>query len=243
MAIDEALMLPEEDDQQAEEHREDSSLLGTRPELFDGDVGSLSIDQRLCLIALLKNTFISSVEHPTHWQTLVADDLIIKGRLNDMLLDLLIDHDREVAYKVQIRDADGVSSVPPLLKAITYTREETVLMIFLRSRYTSDRADGQEHVWVEREEMHAHLENLRPEHATDKAGDSRRTQNAIASLTRAHILQGRQDAETFRVSPVIEALLPVTELQALAQWFAAQNADPEAISEDPLPSSEEPVDE
>lgn len=224
MAIDEAPVLAEDGKLEPEEREEDISLIGSRSELFDGDAGALSIDQRLCLITLLKNTFISSVEHPTHWLTLTADDLIIKGRLNDVLLDLVIDLEREVAYKVQIREADGVSTVPPLLKAITYTREETALLVFLRSRYTSDRAEGKEHVWVDRDEMRAFVENLRPEHATDKAGDDRRTQNAIATLTRAHILQGRQEADTFRVSPVIEALLPVGELQALTRWFAGQNA-------------------
>ena len=195
-----------------------------RSELFDGDAGALTAAQRLCLIALLKNTFINAAEHPAHWRTLTADELLIKGRLNDLLLDLVIDREREVAYKVQIRDADGVATVPPLLKAATYTREETALMIFLRSRYTSGRTDGLEHVWVDRDELRAHMESLRPAHATDLAGDRRRTDNAIATLARARILHGRADAESFRVSPVIEALLPVTELRALAQWFAEQNA-------------------
>jgi hypothetical protein len=212
-----------EEDEPSDGESADVSFTGSRAELFDGDAGSLGIDERLCLIALLKNTFISSVEQPSHWYTLLEDEVLIKGRLNDLLLDLVIDHDREVAYKVQIRDADGVGSVPPLLKAATYTREETALMIFLRSRYTSDRAEGHEHVLVDRDEMHAYVENLRPEHATDIAGDNRRTTNAIATLSRAHILEGRQDGNTFRVSPVIEALLPVSELTALAAWFAAQN--------------------
>lgn len=222
----------------------DSSPVGL--ELFDGDEGALTIDQRLCLIALLKNTFISSVEQISQWNTLLADEVLIKGRLNDLLLDLVIDHEREVAYKVQVREADGISTVPPLLRAATYTREETALLIFLRSRYTSDRADGQEQVWVERDELHTFVENLRPEHATDKAADRNRTNNAIAALNRAHILNGSQEAQTFRVSPVIESLLPVAELKSLSQWFALQNGgadgadEPSAVPAEPSPVSAEP---
>lgn len=212
-------------------------------ELFDGDVGSLGIDQRLCLIALLKHTFISANQHTAHWQTLSTDEVLIKGRLNDLLLDLVIDHDREVAYKVQIRDADGVSTVPPLLRAATYTREETVLMVFLRGRYTSDRADGQEQVFVERDELLAHVEQLRPEHATDIAGDRRRAEQAITALVRAGILQGRQDAATFRVSPVIETLLPVSQLKALARWFSEQSErEPSDEGDEPSDQAEEPSD-
>lgn len=192
-------------------------------ELFDGDAGGLTLDQRLCLVALLKNTFISSTEHPARWSTLIADDLLVKGRLNDMFLDLVIDHEREVAYKVQVREADGAASVPPLLKASAYSREETALLVFVRSRYTSERAAGNDQVWVDRVELHEYMESLRPEHSTDKVGDRKRTENAIALLTRAHILQGRQDSESFRISAVIESLLPVDALKSLLAWFQAQN--------------------
>ena len=234
--IDVVSMTSDADEPAFEELSAEAAFSSAQPELFDGDAGSLGVDQRLCLIAILKNTFISSVEHGTHWETLIADDLLIKGRLNDMLMDLEIDREREVAYKVQVREADGMSNVPPLLRASTYTREETALLIFLRSRYTSERADGQEQVWVERDEMHSHVENLRPEHATDVAGDQRRTTNAIASLAGARILQGKQDGNSFRIAPVIETLLPVGALRDLAQWFAAQRqtgADTDTDTPDP----------
>ena len=67
--------------------------------LFDGDDGGLTLDQRRCLVVLLKHPIVT--DERAEWSTLVRDTRIIKSRLNDLFLDLVIDRERGIAYKVQ----------------------------------------------------------------------------------------------------------------------------------------------
>ena len=76
----------------------------TRLTLFEGDDGELTLDQRRCLIVILKHPVVA--DERAEWATLVRDSRVIKSRLNDLFLDLVIDRERGIAYKVQIRSGE-----------------------------------------------------------------------------------------------------------------------------------------
>jgi hypothetical protein len=198
--------------------------------VFEGDTGKLTLPQRLCLVALLKHHYISAAKQPSQWATLLADGEIIASRLNDLFLDLRVDRELEVAFKVQVRAQEG-GWFPPLLKETRYSREETLLLIFLRGRYTSDRQAGHDHVYVDREELIEHVAAHRPARATDVIGDNRKAENAVNNLADARILLGTsnvKDDRRFMVAPIIETLLTLAQLQALTEWLAQANSPEEA---------------
>ena len=192
--------------------------------LFEGDDGGLSIDQRKTLVLILKHRYISAAQQPTEWRTLLASTTLLKSRLNDLFLDLHIDHHYEVAFKRQATP-EGGDRFPTLLYDAAYTREETILLVLLRQRFRSERANGQELVLVDRDNLLDNVAHFRPEHATDRSGDIRRANGAIDSLVKARVLLKTSDPDRFRVSPVIEVLLPVERLAELLQWLVAENSD------------------
>jgi hypothetical protein len=191
--------------------------------LFEGDEGGLSIEQRRTLVLLLKHRYISAALQPAEWHTLLASQSLLRSRLNDVFLDLHVDLHYEVAFKRQAV-AEGGDRFPTLLHDVAYTREETILLVLLRQRFRSERASGQEIVLVDRDNLVENVAHFRPEHATDRSGDARRAVAAVDSLAKARVLLKTSDADRFRVSAVIEVLLPVERLGELLEWLVSQNA-------------------
>jgi hypothetical protein len=199
--------------------------------LFEGDEGALSLDQRRTLVLLLKHRYISAALQPSEWRTLLDSQAILRARLNELFLDLHVDLHYEVAFKRQAH-GEGGDRFPTLLHDVSYTREETILLVLLRQRFRSERANGHEIVIVDRDNLLDNVEHFRPAHATDRSGDARRSAGAVESLVKARILAKTSDANRFRISPVIEVLLPVERLSELLEWLAEQNGQaPDAATE------------
>lgn len=211
---------------------EDSSTLA----LFEGDAGGLSLAQRRALVALLKNRFISAGQNPKEWRAIREDPMPIKSRLNDMFLDLHLDLHHEVAFKRQAGLESGGREFPTLLHDTAYTREETILMVFLRHRFQSERAAGHEDVTVEREELITHVGSFRPAHATNRSGDESKANNAVDNLIKAKVLVKTNDTSRLRVSAVIAVLLPLERLHELWEWLMnANGTNASAAADDSLP--------
>lgn len=206
--------------------------------LFEGDEGGLTVDQRRTLVLLLKHRYISAALQPAEWRTLLASERLLRSRLNDVFLDLHVDLHYEVAFKRQAV-GEGGDRFPTLLHDVSYTREETILLVLLRQRFRSERAGGVDIVIVDRDNLVDNVAHFRPEHATDRFGDARRAAAAVDSLAKARVLLKTSDPDRFRVSAVIEVLLPVERLGELWEWLVEQNgrelpADARAAGPDDL---------
>ena len=193
--------------------------------LFEGDEGGLSVEQRRTLVLLLKHRYISSALQPAEWQTLLKSQSLLKSRLNDVFLDLHVDLHYEIAFKRQAL-AEGGERFPTLLHDVAYSREETILLVLLRQRFRSERANGLEIVLVDRDNLVDNVTHFRPEHATDLSGDARKATAAVDSLAKARVLLKTSDPDRFRISAVIEVLLPVERLRELLKWLRAENNEP-----------------
>lgn len=191
--------------------------------LFEGDEGGLEQAQRRALVAIVKHRFITAESHPKEWRALVANPRLIRSRLNDLFLELHLDVDRQVAFKRQATP-EGGGRFPTLLHDTAWTREETILLVFLRARSRADEAAGVPKTFVDRIDMLEHITSLRPSHATDQAGDARRGVKAIESLLRAGLLIGASTAERFELSRAVDVVLPLERLTALLDWLENESA-------------------
>ncbi|GAB3866386.1 hypothetical protein GCM10028801_38510 [Nocardioides maradonensis] len=195
--------------------------------LFEGDEGGLDLAQRQVLVTLLKQRFISARTHARDWHVLVEHERLIRSRLNDLFLDLMMDRDREVAWKRQAVSETG-SRFPTLLHDTSWTREETVVLVHLRDRLRAGHGAGDAHVFIDREDIVAHVETFRPRHATDEAGDEKRARAAVQNIVKAGLLIGATTDERFEISEAVEPLLPLELLQELLASLQAANAADEA---------------
>ncbi|MFZ4895854.1 DUF4194 domain-containing protein [Plantibacter sp. Mn2098] len=219
------------DDQHDDQHDDqpegaaDVEIDDTSFALFEGDEGRLDLDQRRTLVALLKHRYISASQHPLEWRTLLASETLFRSRLNDLFLELHVDRYGDVAFKRQAASESGRRPFPTLLHDTAYSREETILLVYLRTRLRSERANGAQNVVVEHDEMLGYVAGFRPAHATDRSRDEGRVERAIDKLLTARVLLRTKDQRRHRISPVVETLLPLERLGELLEWLNAQTGD------------------
>ena len=76
----------------------------TSAALYPRDTGALPMDTRLALCKLLTGPFIDAESR--HWTVVLRDEEILRSRLSEMFLDLMLDRDRRVAFTRQADTAD-----------------------------------------------------------------------------------------------------------------------------------------
>ena len=218
------------DDDPAVTDRDDESE-ATSLAMFEGDTSALYPEQRRCLHALLKQRYLSADRHPEHWAVLLANHEVIKSRLNELFLELHVDRDHQVAFKRQASTETG-DPLPSLLRDLSHTKEETIVMVSLRQRFFAQRQQGEDVVFVDRQTLLEEVADQRPEHATNRAIDQQRTLKAIDGLATAGVLLKTKDPDRFRISPIIEVLLPIEKLRSLWTWLMTQNGTDDAGAQD-----------
>jgi hypothetical protein len=190
--------------------------------LFDGDTGTLPENVRDALITLMKRRYISSDTHPRDWQIICDHEPALRTRLHDMYLDLVVDRAYQVAFKRQVADETG-TKYPTLLHDLSYSREETILLVTLRMMLRSN--SGQDAVFVDRAELLDEVANYRPEGATDRLPGEKAANKAIDNLENADLLLKTEQDDRFRIAPVIEVLLPLRKLKQVLSWLNDDGAN------------------
>lgn len=187
--------------------------------LFDGDNGSLDLRVRQAFVTLLRQRHISELSHPNEWRTVLENRDVLSGRLHDMFIDLVVDDVIQVAYKRQVR-VDGIK-MPTLLPASKMNAEQTALLLHLRTLMRATAVSG-DALFVDRDDLLAHIANMRPLHVTNEVEGDRSASRAIDALADASVLiKVHGDDQRYRVSPIVEALLPVATIDRLTQWLSS----------------------
>ncbi len=194
----------------------------TSVSLFEGDEGGLEYAQRHALVTLLKQRFVSARTHPRDWQVLVEHERVLRSRLNDLFLDLVVDRSREVAWKRQASSETG-GRYPTLLHDTAWSREETLVLVHLRDRLRAGLGSGDARVYIDRDDIVAYVASFRPPHATDEAGDEKRARNAVQSVQKAGLLIATAAEDRFEISEAVEPLLPLELLRELLEALQRAN--------------------
>jgi hypothetical protein len=196
--------------------------------LFEGDCGQLAPEVRRALVVILKRRYVSAERDPEVWRVLLENRVPLESRLNDMFLQLIVDRNYDVAYKRQAMP-DGAGTFPTLLHNLPYGREQTVLMVHLRGVFRSATSAGQDAVFVDGRELVEEAANYWPASTTNHVEAERAAQRAVEALAKSEILLETAERGRYRISPIIEVLLPVGRLQELAESLARQNGSPPAM--------------
>jgi len=153
--------------------------------LFAGDSGELPLDTRRVLAQLLAGPSLDGRRHSKLWPALARDEAVIRRRLPELFLDLVIDQDLQVAFT---RQADvGDLETPILLRRAQLTFLDSVLLLYLRQMLTHADARGERAV-VATEEILGHLSIYERAVSTDRAGFIKRVHASIEKIKKHSIL-------------------------------------------------------
>lgn len=185
--------------------------------LFVNDTGVLPLDTRRVLVQLLSGPSLEGRRHPRLWPVLLRDEQVIRRRLAELFLELVLDRDVQVAFTSQVT-AEALD-IPVLLRRAQLTFIDSVLLLFLRQRLTQADSHGERAV-IARDEM---VENLMPYEraaSTDRAGFSKRVNASIEKLKKHNILQKlRAGEERFEIAPTLKLLFSAEEIIALTALY------------------------
>lgn len=187
---------------------------GAKPAgLFEGDAGELPLDTRRALVQLLSGPAIDGRRQQKLWATLLRDERVIRSRLSDLFLTLVIDAEAQVAFTRQAQ-ADGVE-MPRLLRRSQLTFIDSVLLLHLRERLARAEVHG-ERAAVSEAEMLEDLAIYERAASTDHAGFVKRAGAAIEKVKDNSILHKIRGSESrYEISPTLKLLFSVDQLQAL----------------------------
>jgi hypothetical protein len=200
-----------------EEHAIGDGTAIAGPGLFANDTGELPLDSRRVLAQFLAGPSLDGRRHSKLWPALIRDEALIRKRLCELFLELVIDRDFHVAFtrRAEVGDLEA----PVLLRVAHLSFLDSVLLLFLRQRLTEADAQGQRAV-VSIEEMMEHLSVYERAVNTDRAGFNRRNQASIEKIKKHSILQKIRSAEDrFEISPTLKLLFSPEEILALTQIY------------------------
>lgn len=199
-----------------EEHDPDAAQAPANS-LFMGDSGELAMDTRRALVQLLAGPSLDGRRHQKLWPILVRDEAVIRRRLADLFLELVIDRDLQVAFT---RQADtGDLEVPVLLRRAQLTFIDSILLLHLRQRLTQADSHGDRAV-VSTDEIMEFLTLYERAANTDRAGFMKRVHASIEKIKKHSILQKiRSSDDRFEISPTLKLLFSAEEIQALTHLY------------------------
>jgi hypothetical protein len=184
---------------------------------FPGDTGSLPIDTRRVLVQLLLGPSVDARRQSKLWPVLLRDEAVIRSRLHELFLEVVIDHEQHVAFTRQVTSEE--LEVPILLRKASLTFLETALLLFLRQRLT--QADAQaERAVVSLSDMQEHLGVFERDNNPDHAKFARQVVNAVDKAKKLSLLQRiRSSDERYEVSPTLKLLFSAEEIQQLSRTY------------------------
>ena len=214
------------------------------PEHLDDPAGNrLPEPGRRALVSLLMNRYVSRTRHRIAWEGILTYENDLRARLDEMYLDLIVDHEAEVAFKRQ-QDGDDVPRMLRREKALT--RDASFVLIFLRREYAfADPDDGP--VMITRDQVGEFLRAYREDGDGDDARFSRRVDAAINALIKPwQILEPDPAVDyLFTISPVVVPLVGVDEMRRLEAAFRqavaapGSSSSPDGEVSDSFPGSDE----
>lgn len=202
--------------------------------LTASDRGRLPVATRRVLVRLLQGPYLDRSTHPNLWPVLVAEEDLVRERLGDLFLDLVLDQESGVAF---IRPmVDDEVDLPRTIRSMPLTFIDTALLLFLRERLV--RAAGAR-VFVGRDEIDEHLEVYRATEDTNMAQYGKRVNASVTKLKDNSILRSTSEEGRFEISPVLglvfdaDAVRAVsTELRRMAAPDAAEQSQDDPFTEE-----------
>ena len=208
-------------------------------ELFAGDRGVLDPEARRVLVRLLQRRFLLADRNRGEWTVLMDHRHAIESRLNDLFVRLVVDHDRGVAYKEQVRSDE--LEIPILLRDEAYSRAETLVLVHLRTVYQRESTAGEPSARVDIEDIEQTVLTYFAEADGSTARRQKAIRAAVARLRQDGVIEEESEGR-YRISPLVEILLSSERLRELRDWLADRSTRSAAIDLDDTADDTDSVD-
>jgi hypothetical protein len=150
-----------------------------------------------------------------------ARQILIRKRLSELFLDLVVDVDLQVAFTRQATAPD--IDAPVLLRRLQLTFLDSVLLLQLRHRLTQADAH-EERAVIAIEEIREQLSVYEDRASTDHAGFFKRVDASIEKMKKHSILHRiRSSDDRYEIAPTLKLLFSPEQIQALSRLYQSMS--------------------
>jgi len=181
--------------------------------LWETDTGVLHAETRRTLLQLLRGPYVSAARHGNLWARILVDERILRSRLADLYLVLVVDHEREVAF---IRNVDD-DAAPRVVRATKLTHIQSVLLLHLRQRLMQDT--NQSRAIIDQEETFEQLAVFQGVGGSDPALFEKRVRAAWTRFEKLGILYETSTPGRNEISPVLAVIFGPDEIRAIRREY------------------------
>jgi hypothetical protein len=180
--------------------------------LWRGDTGELPDRTRRVLLRLVRGPYLSGAREAQLWAVLLSDEAIIRSRLADLFLELVVDRDNEFAF---VRNAPA-DEAPRAVRSEALTFLDTAMLLVLRQTLLSEEGRGR--VIVGQTEVFEQLAVFRTTDRDEKDFASRLNSSWNKMQNKLRVLHavGEDRAE---ISPVLRLIVDADQIRAITDEY------------------------
>lgn len=176
------------------------------------DTSELAASTRRVLLALLRGPYLRADLHAQLWSALIRDEELVRSRLADLYLDLVLDLDARVAF---VRNLE-VEDAPKVVRRTPLTLLDTALVLFLRRTLLASSSD-RVRSYVALDEIEDQLRSYQPADQTDRKGFDDRIMASINRMKKNSILLSTGDDQRWEISPVLALVFGADEVALITE--------------------------
>lgn len=190
------------------------SIASAEEARWPGDTGTLSLDARRAFLRLVKGPYLSVAHAPGPWSALLADEDVIRSRLHDLFLDLVLDRDAGFAF---VRNAaTGEQEVPIAVRAEQLTFIDTAMLLVLRQMLLAGEQDGR--VIVGKDDVFEQLAPFRTADRDETDFAKRLNASWLKMRNKLRVVHMLSD-ERVEISPVLRMLVDAEQVRTISAEY------------------------
>lgn len=203
-------------------------------EVWPGDTGELPERTRRVFLRLIRGPYLSGAREPLLWSALLTDESVLRSRVADLFLDLVIDKENEFAF---VRNAPA-EDAPKAVRSERLTFLDTAMLLALRQTLLSEEGRGR--VIVGQNEVFEQLTVYRTPDRDEKDFLSRLNSSWHKMQNKLRVLHpvGTDRAE---ISPVLRLIVDAEQVRGIAAEY--QRIARESSSADEMLETDDELDE
>lgn len=175
--------------------------------LWSSDTGELKERTRRALVELIKGPYLARTRRRDLWDALLADEVMIRSRLHDLFLDVVIDREHEVAF-VRPAELDGA---PEVVRTRSLTFMDTTMLLVLRQALLLEEGRGR--VFVGQDDLFDQLSVFRNS-GRDEADFRKRVNASWSNMHSLGLLHTTEEGRA-EISPIVRFLIDAERVVAI----------------------------
>lgn len=209
--------------------------------LWPSDNGELPIEIRRVVAKLIAGPYLSARSERSLWATLIEHENIVRSRLSDVFLELVIDKNLQLAFARNV-EVEG-TAVPKLMRTHRLTHLATMLLVYLRQLQMQASSAG-EAAYVDEAEIYTYLgPYVVTEGKMDESLINKRISSAITTMKKNFsLLEEVKGGGRYRISEIVALIVTPDFASEIRRQYEAIVAGEKLSEIQSTDSESEPAD-